>query len=111
MRKLFWVLLLANVILFGLMQRGALDWLGWNRPGVQPQPELNADKIRLLPAPQSPPAKPLSAAPASAPVPAHTPTCTCSCTQRAGSGCGAACANRKSAAIPACAERGCCGGR
>lgn len=75
MRKLFWILLLANVILFALMQRGALDWLGWGGPGVQPQPELNVDKIRLLPAPQSPPAKPLSAAPAPAPAPAptHTP--------------------------------------
>ena len=73
MRKLFWILLLANVILFALMQRGALDWLGWNGSGVQPQPELNVDKIRLLPAPLSPPAKPLSAAPASAPAPAHPP--------------------------------------
>ena len=73
MRKLFWILLLANVILFALMQRGALDWLGWDGPGVQPQPELNVDKIRLLPAPQSPPAKPLSAAPARLPQPLLIP--------------------------------------
>jgi hypothetical protein len=73
MRKLFWVLLLANAALFALMQRGTLDWLGWSGPAVQPQPELNADKIRLLPALQSPPAKPLPAAPASAPAPAHAP--------------------------------------
>ena len=43
MRKLFWILLLANVILFAVMQRGGVDWLGWGGQGVQPQPELNSE--------------------------------------------------------------------
>lgn len=73
MRNLFWMLLLANVILFAVVQRGGLDWLGWGGPGVQPQPALYADKIRLLPASQSSPAKPLSGATAPVPAPAPAP--------------------------------------
>ena len=70
MRNLFWILLLANVILFAVMQRGGL---GWGEQGVQSQPELNGDMIRLLPSPQSLPAKSLSAIPAPAPIPSPAP--------------------------------------
>jgi len=45
MRTLFWILLLGNVILFALMQRGGLIW---GEPGYQAQPALHAEKIRLL---------------------------------------------------------------
>ena len=62
--KLFWILLLANVILFAVMQRGGLAGAG--RTGVRSQPELNGDMIRLLPATQVSPAKSSSAAPAPA---------------------------------------------
>ena len=70
MRKLFWILLLGNVILFAVIQRGGF---GWGEPGVQAQPELNGNMIRLLPALHSSPAKSLSVAPAPAPSPAHAP--------------------------------------
>jgi len=75
MRNLFWLLLLANVIFFAVMQRGGL---GWGEQEVQSQPELNGDMIHLLPASQSSPAKPLPAAPVSknpppAPAPASVP--------------------------------------
>lgn len=73
MRNLFWLLLLANVILFAVMQRSALDWLGWSGPGVRPQPELNGDMIRLLPATQGSPAKSSSTAPAPALLPPPAP--------------------------------------
>jgi len=73
MRKLFWILLLANVILFAVMQRGGVDWLGWGGQGVQPQPELNSDMIRLLPALQVSPAKTSHAAPAHAAAPPQPP--------------------------------------
>jgi hypothetical protein len=65
MRNLFWILLLANVILFAVMQRGGF---GWGEQAVQPQPELNGDMIRLLPATQAPPARPSHASPAQVPV-------------------------------------------
>ncbi len=45
MRNLFWILLLANVILFAVMQGGGI---GWSEQEVQPQPELNGDMIRLI---------------------------------------------------------------
>jgi hypothetical protein len=61
MKKLFWILLLGNVILFAVMQRGEF---GWGEQGVQAQPDLNGQMIQLVPAPQSAPAKPL-------PPPAH----------------------------------------
>lgn len=70
MRKLFWILLLANVMLFAGMQRG---WLGFGEQEPQAQPALNPEKIRLLDASQILPAK-VSIAPvhltpaASAPV-------------------------------------------
>ena len=67
MRNLFWILLLANMILFVVMQRGGLSW---GEQAVHPQPELNKDMIRLLPEQQSSPAKSSSAATARVPTPA-----------------------------------------
>lgn len=72
MRNLFWILLLANVILFAVMQRGGINW---GEQVVQPQPELNGDLIRLLPPEtQSPPAKLSSAIPVPARAAAPVPT-------------------------------------
>src|SRR4030067_1634248 len=66
MRKLFWILLLANVVLFAAMQRG---WLGLGEQASQTQPALHEDMIRLLDTPQSAPVAVLPApVPASAPV-------------------------------------------
>ena len=62
MRTSFWLLLLANVILFALIQRGGLWWAEEflagqpNEPVTQAQPSLNAEKIRLLIGSQSVPA-------------------------------------------------------
>ncbi|MGA9666110.1 MAG: SPOR domain-containing protein [Gallionella sp.] len=58
MRKLFWILLLANAMLFAGMQRG---WLGFGEQEPQAQPALNPGKIRLLDATQILPAKVLPA--------------------------------------------------
>ncbi len=79
MRQLFWILLLANVLLFAAMQRG---WLGWGEQDPQAQPALHGEMIRLLDTAQSVSAK-IPAAPAvapahlsvpvSAPVPVGTP--------------------------------------
>jgi hypothetical protein len=74
MRNLFWLLLLGNVILFAVMQRGGL---GWGEPAVQAQPDLHGEMIRLMTAPQSAPAK-TSHAPVPVPAPvqvisAHAP--------------------------------------
>jgi hypothetical protein len=67
MRNLFWILLLGNVILFVVMQRGGF---GWGEQGVQEQPYLHGEMIRLMHAPQSAPVKALPAPiPVSAPVP------------------------------------------
>ena len=79
MRKLFWILLLGNVVLFAVMQRG---WMGDQEP--QAQPALNRENIRLLESTQNIPAKnpPAPAQlnmPASAPVQvkaAHAPAST-----------------------------------
>lgn len=69
MRTLFWILLLGNVILFAVMQRG-----GWGEQAYQVQPALHEEKIRLLDAPQSAPIKALSDAdPAVAPAGALAP--------------------------------------
>jgi hypothetical protein len=58
---------LGNVILFTVMQR---DGFGWGEQGVQAQPNLHGEMIRLIPAPQNAPAKTLPAPVAvSAPVP------------------------------------------
>lgn len=74
MRTLFWILLIVNVILFAVMQRGGL---GWGEQAYQPQPQLNEKKIRLLDANQAAPVKTMSApAPtaAAAEVPAQMAT-------------------------------------
>jgi SPOR domain len=71
MKNLFWILLLANVILFAVMQRGGFNW---GEQAVHPQPELNSDMIRLLPEPKSSPAKPSSGAPAHARTPTPVPS-------------------------------------
>ena len=62
MRKVFWILLLANAALFAVMQRG---WIGWGEQAPPAQPALHEDLIRLLDAPQS---APVAALPASVPV-------------------------------------------
>jgi len=71
MRKLFWVLLLGNAVIFAVMQRG---WLGWGEQEQQMQPALYGEKIRLLGEQQKAPAKaqPAQFHPA-APAPAHPP--------------------------------------
>jgi hypothetical protein len=71
MKKLFWLLLLANVILFAVMQRGGL---GWGEQEVRPQPELNADMIHLLPSSHGSPVKPMPATHAASPAPVLAPT-------------------------------------
>lgn len=45
MRTSFWLLLLANVILFALIQQG---WVWRDGPVVQAQPGLHEEKVRLL---------------------------------------------------------------
>lgn len=64
MRILFWILLLGNVILFAVMQRGGL-YLGWGEQRVKPQPDLHGEMMLLIPASQSVSPKVL---PAPAPV-------------------------------------------
>jgi hypothetical protein len=81
MRFLFWILLLGNVILFAVIQRGGL---GWGEQRVQAQPDLHGEMIRLMPAPQSAPAKAIPApapvvvppapVPASSPLPSPSPS-------------------------------------
>jgi hypothetical protein len=66
MRTLFWILLLANVILFAVMQRGGLNW---GEPPYLAQPALHEENIRLL---NTPPAAPTKASPV--PSPAATPS-------------------------------------
>jgi len=62
---------MGNVILFAVIQRGGFG-LGEQR--VQAQPYLHGEMIRLMPAPQSAPARALSVpAPVSAPIPAPAP--------------------------------------
>jgi hypothetical protein len=63
MRKIFWILLLGNVVLFAVMQRG---WMGWGEQEPQAQPALHGEMIRLLDASQFAPAKAL-------PTPVHKP--------------------------------------
>ncbi|OGT00762.1 MAG: hypothetical protein A3K04_07410 [Gallionellales bacterium RBG_16_56_9] len=52
MRTSFWLLLLANLILFALIQRGGLwraeELLAGHEPVAQAQPALHEEKIRLL---------------------------------------------------------------
>ncbi len=76
MKNLFWILLLANVLLFTVMQGG-----GWGDTGTQAQPELHPEMIRLMLVPQDSPAKvpaPVAATPGSvsaavSPAPASSP--------------------------------------
>jgi hypothetical protein len=75
MKKIFLILLLANVVLFVAMQRGLF---GLGEQASQAQPALHEDLIRLLDAPQGVPVAALpasapSAAPVVAPVPAPAP--------------------------------------
>ncbi len=63
MKWLFWLLLLASTIFFALIQWGGV--LLGDGKNLQPQPPLNAEKIKLL---RTPPA------PSVAPSPAPTPT-------------------------------------
>lgn len=49
MKKLFWILLLGNVVLFSVMQWGK-GW--WGKPVAQEQPALHAELIRLTEVPQ-----------------------------------------------------------
>lgn len=68
MRNLFWIFLLANVILFAAIQRG---WLGSGEQEIQAQPNLHEEKIHLMPTqiPEPIPAlTPLTAPLAQAPV-------------------------------------------
>jgi len=53
MRKMFWILLLGNAVLFAGMQRG---WLGWGEHNPQAQPALHGEMIRLLDAVHQAPA-------------------------------------------------------
>ena len=69
MRKLFWILLLGNVVLFAAMQRG---WMGWGDQEPRAQLALNPDKIRLLESAQNVPAK-NPPAPAQLNMPASAP--------------------------------------
>jgi SPOR domain len=70
MRKLFWILLLANVALFAAMQKG---WQGLGEQASQTQPALNEEMIRLLDVPQSVPTAAVSVQ-ASEPVSAPAAT-------------------------------------
>jgi len=56
MKKLFWILLLGNVVLYAVM-RG--NGFGLGEQQVQAQPDLHGDMIRLIPATRSTPAKSL----------------------------------------------------
>lgn len=73
MRKLFWILLLGNVVLYAVMKNNGF---GMGEPEVQAQPDLHGDMIRLISAPQNarqqalPSSRP---APAQASAPAAVP--------------------------------------
>lgn len=56
MKKLFWIFLLGNVVLYAVM-RG--NGFGLGEQQVQGQPDLHGDLIRLIPATRSAPAKSL----------------------------------------------------
>lgn len=75
MRKLFWILLLGNVVLYAVMKNNGF---GMGEPEVQAQPDLHGDMIRLIPAPRNtqtrvlPPSR-TATAPAPVPAPAAVP--------------------------------------
>lgn len=71
MRKLFWILLLANVAFFAAMQKG---WMGLGEQVSQSQPPLHEDMIRLLGAPEAIlPAPPIPPTPPATPAPPASP--------------------------------------
>jgi len=76
MKKIFWILLLANVVLFVVMQ---LEWLGGSEQASQAQPALHGEMIRLVEVPPVAPPSPAvpdpvpAKAPVIAPVPVKTP--------------------------------------
>ena len=73
MRKLFWILLLGNVVLYAVMKSNGF---GIGEPEVQAQPDLHGDMIRLIPAPRNTQTRlqpPSRNATVSAPVPVHAP--------------------------------------
>ena len=73
MKAIFWILLVANAILFAVMQWGGL--LAADEQAGQTQPALHEEQIRLLvDLPQS---APVAALPASAPVAAKPDTLAC----------------------------------
>ena len=59
MKGLFWLFLLVSLLFFAIMQWGGA-WTGDSR-SPQSQPPLNAEKIKLLPAPVAPTLAPQSA--------------------------------------------------
>ena len=65
MRTLFWLLLLADIILFVLIQQG---WMWQGEQGMQMQPALHEDKIRLLKESITPIAMTATPAPTPAPI-------------------------------------------
>ncbi|MDE2116966.1 MAG: SPOR domain-containing protein [Betaproteobacteria bacterium] len=68
MKWLFWLLLLASMVFFALIQWGGV--LLGDGKNQQPQPPLNAEKIRLLRTPPAPPvAPPVVPPPAPSPAP------------------------------------------
>lgn len=73
MRVLFWLVLVANLLFFGYMQWGSALLRG--EDGLQAQPPLNPDKIKLLSVPASAvAAAPVAASQAAAlPSPAASP--------------------------------------
>jgi len=71
MKKLFWILLLTNVVFFAVMRKG---WLGGEDPSSHPQPALHADMIHLVESTQDAPAAPVPAAPPSTKAPAVAPS-------------------------------------
>ena len=75
MRKLFWILLLANVALFAARQYGGF---GDDEQAVQPQPALNGDLIRLLPPTQTSLTGPAPVTPAQSRNSSATPESTAS---------------------------------
>ncbi|MGB9092905.1 MAG: SPOR domain-containing protein [Gallionella sp.] len=73
MRKLFWILLLGNVVLYAVMKSNGF---GMGEPELQAQPDLHGDMIRLIPAPRNTQTRmlpPSTTAPAPAPAPAPVP--------------------------------------
>lgn len=71
MRTLFWILLLGNVIFFGVMRWGGP--MASDGQAAQPQPLLHADQIRMADISQSAPIALPASVPVAAPVAALAP--------------------------------------